>query len=253
MKKYVSILLAGMLTACVCTGAFSVSAADSAANSTATISAAEVWAKPNETVTVDITVEHNPGIAALSVRIDYDAEKLTLLDAKNKADWKSAEFIAGGDKTAVPYLLNWDSDGTADFRQDGVIAQLQFAVSADASGDAMIGVTFDQGSTFRADFSDAAFETQNGIIHIGEKPADEPLRGDVDSSGSGDVTDAQLALSAYAELMASNPSGLSETAFRAADVDRDGELSASDAQYILQYYAQNTVAMTPTEWEEIIL
>ena len=53
--------------------------------------------------------------------------------------------------------------------------------------------------------------------------------------------------------MASNPSGLSETAFRAADVDRDGELSASDAQYILQYYAQNTVAMTPTDWEEIIL
>ena len=62
-----------------------------------------------------------------------------------------------------------------------------------------------------------------------------------------------LPLSAYAELMASNPSGLSETAFRAADVDRDGELSASDAQYILQYYAQNTVAMTPTGWDEIIL
>ena len=176
MKKYVSVLFAGMLTACVCTGAFSASAADSAASSTAVISAAEVWAKPNETVTVDITVQHNPGIAALSIRIDYDTKKLTLLDAKNKADWKSAEFISGGDKNAVPYLLNWDSDGTADFKQDCVLAQLQFAVNADASGDAIIGVTFDQGATFRADFSDAAFETQNGIIHIGEKPADEPLR-----------------------------------------------------------------------------
>ena len=80
----------------------------------------------------------------------------------------------------------------------------------------------------------------------------EPLRGDIDGNGSVDVIDAQIALKAYAELMADNPSGLSEMAFRAADVDRSGDLSVTDAQYILQYYTLNTLSAKPTAWEEII-
>ena len=215
MKKYLSLLSAGILSACVCSaGAYLP--ADAAADTAATISVSEIWAKPGETVTVEIAVQHNSGFAALSLNIDYDTKKLTLLDAQNQADWKSAEFISGGDKTAVPYTLNWDSDGTADFTADCVLARLQFAVNADAADDAVIGVTVNQSSTFRADFNDAVLGTKNGIIHIGVSPETELLRGDVDGSGTVDVTDAQMTLSAYAESMAGNKSLLQACGYACA-------------------------------------
>ena len=253
MNHIRSILLAGLLTVCAAgSGTFFRSSASVSAAEGPTVSAPELWAKPGETVTVDITVQNNPGVAALSLNIAYDKQKLTLLDAKNSANWKSAEFLSGGDKSAVPYTLNWDSDGAADFTADCVLAQLTFAVSANASGDASIGIAVNQESTFHANFSNAKFDTQNGVIHIGTPPAQGPLRGDTDCSGEVDVTDAQLALGAYAELMAGKQSGLSDESFRAADVDLDGELSAPDAQYILLYYTQNTISMIPTAWEDLI-
>ena len=270
MNHIRNLLLAGLLR--ICTAGACILSQPSAAVTAAdapTVSASEHWAQPGETVTVEIAVAHNPGMAALSLNIAYDKQKLTLLDVKNLANWNGAEFLSGGDRSATPYTLNWDSDAAADYTADGVLAVLTFAVSANASGDAPIGVALNQESTFHADFSDAKLDTQNGVIHIGavtttavtettavttaaETQPPAPLRGDADSSGTVDVIDAQLALAAYAELMAGNPSGLSDTAFRAADVDLDGELSAPDAQYILLYYTENTIAMRPTAWEEII-
>ena len=36
------------------------------------------------------------------------------------------------------------------------------------------------------------------------------------------------------------------------DIDEDGELSAMDAQYILEYFLNNTVLNTPTDWETLL-
>lgn len=274
MKRFITILSAGFLTVCAVSSGIllrTVSAEETI--SAPTISVSEAWAQPGETVFTALTVQQNPGIAALSLNIEYDPQKLTLLDASGQADWNSAVFIAGGDKTAIPYTLNWDSDGMTDFTADCILAKLQFAVKDGASGDAVISVSVNQDSTFHADFSDARFQTQNGVIHIGavtttattettgtttvttETVPVEPewLRGDIDNNGIVDVTDAQLALNAYVEIMSYKPSGLSETAFRAGDVDRSGGLDIPDAQYILQYYTLNTISQQPTAWEQIIL
>lgn len=290
MKHHLTFLFAGLLTAsALSSGVLLRSASAEHAAVAPMIAASEVFAQSGETVTVELAVQNNPGIAALSLNIEYDPQKLTLLDASNQADWSNAVFISGGDKTVIPYTLNWDTDGSVDYAADCVLATLQFAIKNGASGDAAIGVQVNQESTFHADFSEAKFDTQNGIVHIGAitttspettlvttetstaatntttastntttlttvttPTMPEPLRGDIDGNGSVDVIDAQIALKAYVELMADNPSGLSEMAFHAADVDRSGDLSVTDAQYILQYYTLNTLSAKPTAWEEII-
>lgn len=305
MKKRISCLLAAVLTCCsIPSGTwFETSAAE---DNTPRITAAEISAQPGETVTVPLTVQHNPGIAALSISITYDAGMLTLLDAQSKPNWDTAVFLAGGDKTQTPYLLNWDSEASTDYTADGILAELRFAVAEGATGDAVIEVAVNQESTFHADFTESKFETQNGMIHIAaqttapvtttetttsttetttsttvatttiETTAEttvtttaeattetavmttaEPaqaafLRGDVDDNGTVDVTDAQLTLAAYARRIAGKPLGLTDLQFRAANVNLDEQLSVEDAQFILKYYARNTVAKNPTAWEELL-
>ncbi len=306
MKKRISCLLAAVLTCCsIPSGTwFETSAAE---DNTPRIAAAEISAQPGETVTVPLTVQHNPGIAALSISITYDASMLTLLDAQSKPDWDTAVFLAGGDKTQTPYLLNWDSEASTDYTADGILAELRFAVAEGATGDAVIEVAVNQESTFHADFTESKFETQNGMIHIAAEttapvtttetttsttetttsttvtttsttvattsttvattteattetavmttaePAQAAfLRGDVDDNGTVDVTDAQLTLAAYARRIAGKPLGLTDPQFRAANVNLDEQLSVEDAQFILKYYARNTVAKNPTTWEELL-
>lgn len=307
MKKRISCLLAAVLTCCsIPSGTwFETSAAE---DNTPRIAAAEISAQPGEIVTVPLTVQHNPGIAALSISITYDADMLTLLDAQSKPNWDTAVFLAGGDKTQTPYLLNWDSEASTDYTADGILAELRFAVAEGVTGDAVIEVAVNQESTFHADFTESKFETQNGMIHIAaettapvtttetttsttetttsttvtttsttetttsttvatttiETTAEttvtttaEPaqaafLRGDVDDNGTVDVTDAQLTLAAYARRIAGKPLGLTDSQFRAANVNLDEQLSVEDAQFILKYYARNTVAKNPTAWEELL-
>lgn len=283
MKKCISCLLAALLTCrCIPSGAWTETAA--AEDNTPLIAAAEISAEPGETVTVPLTVLHNPGIAALSLSITYDASMLTLLDAQSKAEWNTAVFLAGGDKTQSPYVLNWDSEASADYSADGLLAELQFAVAEGVTGEAVIGVSVNQGSTFHADFTDAVFDTQNGLIRIAAAtttsttetttttttttattPTEttttetEPvpvqadyLRGDTDNSGNVDVADAQITLNAYTKVISGKPTGLTDQQFRAANVNLDDVLSVEDAQYILQYYARNTLSKKTTTWEQLI-
>ena len=282
MKKCLSCLLAALLTCrCIPSGAWTETAA--AEDNTPLIAAAEISAEPGETVTVPLTVLHNPGIAALSLSITYDASMLTLLDAQSKAEWNTAVFLAGGDKTQSPYILNWDSEASADYSSDGLLAELQFAVAEGVTGEAVIGVSVNQGSTFHADFTDAVFDTQNGLIRIAAATTTsttettttttttttaatettttetEPvsvqadyLRGDTDNSGNVDVADAQITLNAYTKVISGKPTGLTDQQFRAANVNLDDVLSVEDAQYILQYYARNTLSKKTTTWEQLI-
>lgn len=293
MKKCISCLLAALLTCrCIPSGAWTETAA--AEDNTPLIAAAEISAEPGETVTVPLTVLHNPGIAALSLSITYDASMLTLLDAQSKAEWNTAVFLAGGDKTQSPYVLNWDSEASADYSSDGLLAELQFAVAEGVTGETVIGISVNQGSTFHADFTDAVFDTQNSLIRIAAATTTsttettttttttttatttatteattttteitttetEPvpvqadyLRGDVDNSGNVDVADAQITLNAYTKVISGKPTGLTDQQFRAANVNLDDVLSVEDAQYILQYYARNTLSKKTTTWEQLI-
>lgn len=76
-----------------------------------------------------------------------------------------------------------------------------------------------------------------------------PLRGDINNDGNTDMIDAQLVLCNAVELMLD-----SETVpLAGSDIDKDGEITSSDAQYILIFYVQNNVVQIPTMWKDIIV
>lgn len=77
-------------------------------------------------------------------------------------------------------------------------------------------------------------------------------KGDWNLNGIVGADDAQNVLSAYADILSGNAPELSEMQQTAADVNGDGEINAADAQTILNYYVLNTIAETPTTWDELM-
>ena len=60
---------------------------------------------------------------------------------------------------------------------------------------------------------------------------------DINGSGTVNGTDASLILRAYANLSAGEPSGLTPEQEALADVDKDGKITAKDANYVLTFWA----------------
>ncbi|MCQ2416361.1 MAG: dockerin type I repeat-containing protein [Oscillospiraceae bacterium] len=77
------------------------------------------------------------------------------------------------------------------------------------------------------------------------------MLGDVSGDGEISADDAQIVLQEYVNSLSGNLSTFSNELFTVADVNKDGEISVDDAQYILLYYG-NTLTNTPVTWEELI-
>ena len=77
------------------------------------------------------------------------------------------------------------------------------------------------------------------------------LRGDGDVNGEVDVVDAEMALNSYVvRLTGAENDGISEVQRAVMDVDNNGETTLEDAVYILQYYTQKFIGLTP-DWKQI--
>ncbi|MBP0989443.1 MAG: hypothetical protein J6S92_14375 [Oscillospiraceae bacterium] len=66
------------------------------------------------------------------------------------------------------------------------------------------------------------------------------------------MLDAQYILQAVTEILTENREPMQGLEKRVADVNLDGSVDAADAQLVLLYYVQNTVAQNPTTWEELL-
>jgi len=73
----------------------------------------------------------------------------------------------------------------------------------------------------------------------------------VNGDGQVSADDAQAVLQEYVNGLAAMPETFSEEQFKAADVSNDGVLSSDDAQYILQYYVSALAGIDVT-WEKLI-
>jgi RelA/SpoT family (p)ppGpp synthetase len=107
-------------------------------------------------------------------------------------------------------------------------------------------------STTTAITSDGGTDTTPAQTTTTAPPEPEPLKGDVDGNDEVSVEDAQLALKSYTKRIAGVDMGLTEEQIKAADVNEDGELSVDDAQNILIYYVNNTVAGNVLTWEQLL-
>ena len=120
--------------------------------------------------------------------------------------------------------------------------------------------TYQISTTEQVNWNAAELKTTADAKSYAEVPAVETryalfldtVQGDVNEDGSVNASDAQMALGAYAELIAGNEHGLTDTQFAAADVDGNGDLSAMDAQNILTYFLLNNVLNDPTDWGTLL-
>ncbi len=90
------------------------------------------------------------------------------------------------------------------------------------------------------------------------EPRDYPFeviqttKGDWDLNGLIGSDDAQSVLRVYTQSVAGEEVKLSEMQQTAADVNGDSAVDSADAQLILLYYVQNSVAGVPTDWDALV-
>ena len=79
------------------------------------------------------------------------------------------------------------------------------------------------------------------------------ILGDYAGDGTVTISDAQGTLDDAANIIAGNPTVLSMENLPRVDIDCNGDLQARDAQYILQYVTDKTIAQkTGTHFDDII-
>ena len=113
-----------------------------------------------------IELKSNPGVAAVSLNLTYDTDKLELISATDGQILGSSTFLSGKDVTAVPYTLNWDDLSDENNTGTGTLASLSFKAKDNAVGSADVAVAVNQSSTFDIDFNDVIFETIKGTVSI---------------------------------------------------------------------------------------
>lgn len=178
------------------------------------------------TVTVELSLSHNPGIVSVYLDLSYDTSKLTLTGVEDTGLLTGALF--GNDLTAVPFALNWDDSlATENNTSDGVFARLTFRINDDCpEGSIPITVTYDDGNIIDKDLDDVSFQTVSGAVVV----VDYTL-GDVDGDGkvlAKDVAVLRRYLAHWSGVTIVEP---------AADVNKDGRVTAGDVAVLRRYLA----------------
>ena len=146
-------------------------------------------AAPGGTIQVAVSVQDNPGLAALMLRISYDRDVLTLASVSDGGLLGKGSFQAGNDLTAVPYTVLWaDSLASQNHTQDGDLLILTFRVAENAqNGETTVTVSYDADSTVNVDLEPVTFQTESGTIRVSGR-----IAGDVNGDGSVDLKDVTI-------------------------------------------------------------
>lgn len=95
-------------------------------------------AKSGETVNLKLYLSNNCGITSLRVGISFDESQVTLTKASDKGILGEYTFK---DKLESPYVLYWANDtSSADYTQNGVLAELTFKIADNAEKGAQIPI-----------------------------------------------------------------------------------------------------------------
>ena len=148
-----------------------------AAETDATISVSEAYAKAGEEVELTVSMTNNPGVNVLRLFVDYDATKLDLVGVKDSALLPGYQGDPNETKfDANPMILYWANDlEKANTTKDGVLATLTFKVLDKAAvGDAKVGVTVKE--AYGWEMNDVAFAATAGAVKVYDKPINVSFR-----------------------------------------------------------------------------
>ena len=122
-------------------------------------------AKIGETVDINISLKNNSGIIAALFSMEYDKERLELVEVQD------GQLLDGGtfspNYNSYPYKMVWNSAATTNFTNDGVLAVLKFKVHENAQpGKAYINLTYDENDVFNVDLNNIPVTIVNGGIEV---------------------------------------------------------------------------------------
>jgi len=199
-------------------------------NAMAKIIVSSVNGAKGGTVNVAIDLENNPGIASMTLGVDYDSSVLTL---KGITDLNQLGTAVHSDQYTDPYVLNWVNDtATEDFVVNGNIVILTFAISETAAlGEYEISVSYDYDKydIYNTQVEKIKFYTVSGKVTVVDT-----LIGDVNNDGSVDNLD-RLTLTRYL----ANWKDYTEDMINkiGADVNCDGSIDNLDRLVLTRHLA----------------
>lgn len=178
-------------------------------------------AAPGSVVSVTISLNNNPGIASMKLKVGYDSA-LTL-ESVSYNNNIGGQF-ALPQKLDSPVILNWIG-ATADVSGNITFATLNFKVPENAKNGTQYAITvsYDQDDVFNKEEENIAFETVEGTV-----TAVSHTPGDINDDGKLNNKDATR-LMQY--LSGWNVDVIPE----ALDVNGDGKLNNKDVTRLLKY------------------
>lgn len=182
------------------------------------------------TVEVAVKLENNPGIASMTLRVNYDSSAMKLISVTDAGKIGTAVH---SDNYSSPYTLCWVNDtATKDFTENGTIAILKFQILDNAViGSYPISVSYDYENfdIYNVDVEKVKLEPVNGSITVSNV-----LIGDVNNDGTVNNLD-RLVLTRYLANWVDYPE--SAINMTAADVNMDGTVNNLDRLILTRHLA----------------
>ena len=216
-RVFISVLFLALL--CVCLSVITVLPTTAASEGNGTVKFSECSARIGTTVTVDVSIVDNPGIAIASITLDYDKEALTLVSIENGEIFPTLD-------TGINLL--WSAD--ANCEGDGVLATLTFEVNENAKA---------KDYTISARVNEAynrALEKIELSVSNGKIAAYEFIYGDVNDDDLINALDVLL-LRIYMADYDYETDTSSVTLGKGADANGDGSVAAADVLLMRIYMA----------------
>ena len=135
-----------------------------AAGATVTTSSASV--DPGDELAVTVSLDGNPGITVMRLRITYDRSVLTLTKVEDGS--KLGSPLHSDETDSFPYVLYWkNSTAKTNYTDNGVIATLHFKVAEDAlKTESLIEINVDGTDVLNADLDKVEVQAVSGTVKV---------------------------------------------------------------------------------------
>ncbi len=201
---------------------------DTASVSNAVITVKDTYGKIGSTVSVDVVIKDNPGILALTLKLEFDESILTLTGVQQGSALGSMVFTPPkGEALKSGCLLPWDAEkvNEEDIR-DGVIATLTFEIAENVQTNEAAYIRVACISASDDDLQPLTISTVAGQLWVLSY-----MLGDANDDGLVDTTDV-----VYIRRFIAGGYGVTINEL-AADVNGDGQVDTTDVVYIRRYIA----------------
>ena len=190
-------------------------------NTLPTIQVDDANVRPNQTFTVAVRLQNNPGILSAKLAVNYDTSKLELVSYEQQ-DFVGVTYELTENGSLI---VKWLDVGTSNITTDGVFVWLTFKASGNVSADeTLVSVDYLAADVFDSEFENVLFNVENGTVTIVGT-----VSGDVNGDGTvnnKDVGLLQRYINTWDDVTVNTDT---------ADVNKDGKINNKDLGLLQRY------------------